>query len=51
MLKKLLEKFFPLRKELPGFQQEISTTLDPALTLELQKQAPKLFAFFNVEKS
>jgi ATP-dependent metalloprotease FtsH len=47
MLKKFLDKFFPLaRKELPIFSQEISA-VDPSLTLELQKEAPKFFAFLT----
>jgi ATP-dependent metalloprotease FtsH len=47
MLKKFLDKFFPLaRKELPIYSQEISA-VDPSLTLELQKGAPKFFAFLT----
>lgn len=43
-MKKLLNQFFPLRKELPTLPQEISA-VDPALALELQKEVPKFFAF------
>lgn len=45
-MKKLLNQFFPLRKELPTTPQEISA-VDPALTLELQREAPKFFAFLT----
>lgn len=46
MMKKLLNQFFPLRKELPTIPQEISA-IDPALALELQKEVPKFYAYLN----
>lgn len=46
MMRKLLNQFFPLRKELPNIPQEISA-IDPALALELQKEVPKFYAYLN----
>jgi len=46
MLKKILDKYFPLaRKDLP-YSQEISA-VDPTLALELQREAPKFYAFLT----